>query len=85
MFPIKKCSAYTRTSLSITRPPCFGLSWILAERESDALGEVFLFEFKPNRIVLRVRQIGRPIDDPEDKEYGRVGAERDAKVAFRPC
>jgi hypothetical protein len=46
------------------------------------LGEVFLFKFEPDRIMLRVRQICNPINHPENKEYGRVGAERDAWVAL---
>ena len=41
-----------------------------------------LFKLKPDRIMLRVRHIGNSINHPENKEYSRVGTERDAWVAF---
>jgi hypothetical protein len=40
------------------------------------------FKFEPDRIMLQVRQIGNPINHPENKEHSRAGAERDAWVAF---
>jgi hypothetical protein len=50
--------------------------------EPDALGEMLPFKFEPDRIMLQVRQIGNPINHPENKEYSRVGAERDTRVAL---
>ena len=54
----------------------------LAGLESNALWEMLTFKFEPDRIILQVRQIGNAINHPENKEYSRVGAERDAWVAL---